>query len=85
MSEVYERRSTPGGWPQPNGLVSVEIDRTTGFRASPYCPASVRETDWFLPGSEPNEACPVHLPFGAQAPTYDAAPAAEPPLPPDGQ
>ncbi|HEX5004662.1 MAG TPA: PBP1A family penicillin-binding protein [Gemmatimonadales bacterium] len=73
MEEVYERRSTPGGWPQPDGLVSVEIDRTTGFRASPYCPTAVRGMEWFLPGSEPNEACPVHLPFG-QSTAVDAAP-----------
>ncbi len=64
MLEVYERRPTPGGWAQPDGLVSAEIDKTTGFRASPYCPTAVRVTEWFLPGSEPNEACPVHLPFG---------------------
>jgi len=82
MTEVYERRPTPVGWTQPDGLVSAEIDRTTGFRASPYCPTAVRVTEWFLPGSEPNEACPVHLPFG-RASGIDAAPVVEPP--PDGQ
>ncbi|MEZ4413116.1 MAG: PBP1A family penicillin-binding protein [Gemmatimonadales bacterium] len=81
MTEVYERRPTPGGWPQPDGLVSAEIDRTTGFRASPYCPTAVRATEWFLPGSEPNEACPVHLPFGRST-EVEAAPV-EPA--PDGQ
>lgn len=70
MTEVYERRSSPGGWAQPPGLVSVEIDKTTGFRASPYCPSDVRVMDWFIPGTEPNEACPIHLPGGA-APTED--------------
>jgi len=80
MTEVYERRPTPGGWAQPDGLVSVEIDRTTGFRASPYCPASVREMDWFLPGSEPNEACPVHLPFGRST-SVDVAPTDSAPPP----
>ncbi|HQR17785.1 MAG TPA: PBP1A family penicillin-binding protein [Gemmatimonadales bacterium] len=74
MAEVYERRPTPGGWSQPEGLVQVEIDRTTGFRASPYCPSDVRVMEWFLPGTEPNEACPVHLPNGS-APPADAAPA----------
>jgi penicillin-binding protein 1A len=81
MTEVYERRPTPGGWAQPSGLVSAEIDRTTGFRASPYCPTAVRVTEWFIPGSEPNEACPVHLPFGRST-EVEAAPV-EPP--PDGQ
>ncbi len=81
MTEVYERRRIPGGWAQPDGLVSAEIDRTTGFRASPYCPTAVRVTEWFLPGSVPNEACPVHLPFGSST-DVDAAPV-EPP--PDGQ
>jgi penicillin-binding protein 1A len=73
MAEVYERRPTPGGWSQPEGLVEVEIDRTTGFRASPYCPSDVRVMEWFLPGTEPNEACPVHLPSGSP-PAVDAAP-----------
>jgi len=81
MGEVYERRSTPAGWAQPDGLVSVEIDRTTGFRVSPYCPSTVRETDWFLPGSEPNEACPVHLPFGKST-AVDVAPAEPKPTEP---
>jgi penicillin-binding protein 1A len=83
MTEVYERRSTPGGWAQPDGLVSVEIDRTTGFRASPYCPSAVRVMDWFLPGTEPNEACPVHLPTGGGS-AVDAAPI-EPAPPPAGR
>jgi len=83
MAEVYERRPTPGGWAQPDGLVSVEIDRTTGFRASPYCPPAVRGMEWFLPGTEPNEACPVHLPMkGAAVPPGPAA--APPAVPPAG-
>ncbi len=84
MGEVYERRRTPGGWPQPDGLVSVEIDQTTGFRASPYCPSTVRVTALFLPGSEPNEACPVHLPFG-QSSSGDAVPVAPAVPATDGQ
>ena len=58
MAEVYERRPTPGGWAQPDGLVSVEIDRTTGFRASPYCPPTVRAMEWFLPGHRAQRGLP---------------------------
>jgi penicillin-binding protein 1A len=67
MGEVYERRPTPRGWFRPESLISAEIDQTTGFRATPYCPSTVRVMEWFLPGTEPNEACPVHSPFSGAA------------------
>lgn len=61
MTEIYQRRRTPGGWAQPeNMLMPVEIDRTTGFRVTPFCPADVREIRYFPPGGEPKEFCPVH-------------------------
>jgi penicillin-binding protein 1B len=43
---------------QPEGLVSVEIDRDTGGLATPACPRTIMET--FLPGTEPKEHCTVH-------------------------
>lgn len=64
MQEIYQRRRAPGGWAEPAGmLVPVEIDRSTGFRATPFCPADQREVRYFPPGGEPGEFCPIHSPF----------------------
>ena len=64
MMEIYQRRKVPPGWAEPvSALVPIEIDRTTGFRATPFCPEDVRETRYFAPGSEPKEYCPLHSPF----------------------
>ena len=43
---------------EPEGLVSVDIDRDTGSVAGPGCPRTFRES--FLPGTEPTEICLVH-------------------------
>ncbi len=64
MTEIYQRRKIPTGWAEPaQALIPVEIDRSTGFRATPFCPEDVRETRYFAPGSEPREYCPLHSPF----------------------
>lgn len=60
MKEVYERRSAPGSWPRPAGLIAREIDNTTGYRFTPFCPSQARSIEWFLPGTEPTEYCPIH-------------------------
>jgi penicillin-binding protein 1A len=65
MLEIYQRRPTPGGWAEPaNLLQSVEIDRTTGYRATAFCPRDVVEIRQFAPGAAPRDFCPVHSPFG---------------------
>ena len=43
--------------------IPVEIDRTTGFRATPFCPEDSREIRYYAPGTAPKEFCPVHSPF----------------------
>jgi penicillin-binding protein 1A len=60
MNEVYERRPAPPAWQQPDGLELAEIDNTTGYRATPFCPREARYFEWFIPGTEPTEPCPVH-------------------------
>jgi hypothetical protein len=37
-----------------------DIDNTTGYRFTPLCPSEARDFEWFLPGTEPTEYCPVH-------------------------
>jgi penicillin-binding protein 1A len=60
MSEVYRRKPAPPDWPRPDGLVSKDIDRTTGMLKNQYCPFPVVTTEWYLPGTEPIQECNVH-------------------------
>ncbi len=64
MRDVYDRRPAPADWTRPDSLVTREVDQTNGYLASPYCPLEVRHWDWFYPGTEPTQVCPVHSPFG---------------------
>ena len=65
MREVYERRAIPGAWPRPDGLTALDIDKTTGYKATPFCPKDVHYIESFIPGTEPADFCPIHSPFGA--------------------
>ena len=65
MREVYERRSPPTSWPRPAGLSALDIDKTTGYKATPFCPKDVHYIESFIPGTEPTGFCPIHSPFGA--------------------
>ncbi|MGN6392906.1 MAG: penicillin-binding transpeptidase domain-containing protein [Gemmatimonadales bacterium] len=89
MREVYERRAIPPAWPRPDGLTALDIDKTTGYKATPFCPKDVHYIESFIPGTEPTAFCPIHSPFGAVgnsgplggAPP-DGAPQPTAPLPP---
>jgi penicillin-binding protein 1A len=63
MNDVYERRPAPANWHRPEGLITREIDNTTGYRFTPFCPPQTRDFEWFIPGTEPTEFCPIHPPF----------------------
>jgi penicillin-binding protein 1A len=65
MTDIYQRRSAPGDWTtsSSDSIVSVEIDKTNGLRANPFCPANVREVRTYVKGTEPKEFCQVHSPF----------------------
>ncbi len=63
MNQIYERRKNPGDWGgAATDSVAVEVDKTNGLRATPFCPENVRETRMFAKGSEPKQYCQVHLP-----------------------
>ena len=64
MREVYERRAIPAAWPRPSGLTALDIDKTTGYKATPFCPKDVHYIESFIPGTEPTGFCPIHSPFG---------------------
>jgi penicillin-binding protein 1A len=65
MREVYERRAIPAAWPRPAGLSALDIDKTTGYKATPFCPKDVHYIESFIPGTEPSGFCPIHSPFGS--------------------
>jgi len=65
MREVYERRAIPSAWPRPQRLTALDIDKTTGYKATPFCPKDVHFIESFIPGTEPNAFCPIHSPFGS--------------------
>ena len=60
MTEVYRRKPAPPDWPRPPGLISRDIDRTTGLLQNPYCPRAVVYTEWYISGTEPVQPCDVH-------------------------
>ena len=45
-------------FPQPDGIVRVSIDPTTGLRSTPFCPKT--DTDFFIDGTQPQQLCLVH-------------------------
>ncbi|HEU4648668.1 MAG TPA: PBP1A family penicillin-binding protein [Gemmatimonadales bacterium] len=63
MKEIYDRRPVPAAWPRPEGLAALDIDRSTGYKATPFCPKDEHYIESFVPGTEPAQFCPVHSPF----------------------
>jgi penicillin-binding protein 1A len=90
MREVYERRSVPSSWSRPSGLSALDVDKTTGYKATPFCPKDVHYIESFIPGTEPAAFCPVHSPFGSigvmggESPEPQQTPAGPPTAPAAG-
>ncbi len=90
MREVYERRSVPTSWSRPAGLSALDVDKTTGYKATPFCPKDVHYIESFIPGTEPAAFCPVHSPFGSigvmggESPEPQQTPAGPPTAPAAG-
>jgi penicillin-binding protein 1A len=63
MREIYERRPVPADWVRPDSLTFVEIDKSTGYRFTPFCPRDQHAIEWYLPGTAPTDFCPVHNAF----------------------
>ena len=47
----------------PDGMAFIDIDRDTGYLATPNCPRTFNEA--FIPGTEPTQPCPLHSFGGA--------------------
>ncbi len=57
MTEVYRRRPLSVDFAGPGGLLAVPVDRLTGLRAGPLCPAERVYIDYFVQGTEPTQEC----------------------------
>jgi penicillin-binding protein 1A len=62
MKDVYSRRPAPSPWERPESLIPREVDKFTGYRATDWCPPAEVYVEWFIPGTEPTERCPIHQP-----------------------
>jgi penicillin-binding protein 1A len=60
MKRAYRNRPPPGRWTPPAQLSVVSIDAASGLLATERCPLDAVHTEYFLPGTEPAEFCPLH-------------------------
>jgi penicillin-binding protein 1A len=68
MARYYAGRAAPAPWTPPVGMLTAELDRTTGLVADAATPAAQRYTEFFIPGTEPEaiRSVPWKMPvFGA--------------------
>ncbi len=66
MRRIYQSRPAPSGWSSPGGVVTAEVDRTTGNRVNPECrgPGPVY-TEYFIGRTPPAGSCwePYDYPY----------------------
>ncbi len=55
----------------PDGIVTAQIDETSGGLAVPACPPNVVVTEAFKAGTQPMNPCPLHSPQAPPAPALD--------------
>jgi penicillin-binding protein 1A len=60
MKTVYEHRPEAPGWMPPASLTSASIDSESGFLATANCPPQDVTVEYFVPGTEPTDFCPLH-------------------------
>ncbi|MDQ6633920.1 MAG: PBP1A family penicillin-binding protein [Gemmatimonadota bacterium] len=68
MARYYAGRPAPAAWVPPLGMLTAELDRTSGLLADAVTPAAQRYTEYFVPGTEPEplKSVPWKMPvFGA--------------------
>jgi penicillin-binding protein 1A len=53
LADYYASRAPTLAWLPPEGLVTAELDRTTGLPVDSTTPPERRYTEYFLPGTEP--------------------------------
>src|SRR3954469_22761620 len=74
MTEVYRRKPQPPDWPKPLGIVTREIDISSGLLQTPYCPRSLVTSEFYISGTEPTRDCDKHGPYANPYPQIDTGP-----------
>ena len=62
----------------PEGVVSAQIDSSTGSLATSACPPSEVRTEYYLVGTQPVQFCPLHMGGTTQFATWEQLPSAPP-------
>jgi len=66
MRSVYVGESAlrpiPEPWTMPPELITLRVDRESGKLATEWCPQERAYVEYFIPGTEPTEACDVDSP-----------------------
>jgi penicillin-binding protein 1A len=57
MQVANRGRKPEVSWEPPAGIVAVEIDAETGYRATPECVVAQVRTEYFINGTEPYAGC----------------------------
>jgi penicillin-binding protein 1A len=60
MEDYYADRPAPPAWIAPPSVAAIAIDTATGAVATGNCPPEQIRIEYFLPGTEPPEYCPLH-------------------------
>jgi penicillin-binding protein 1A len=81
MTEVYRRKPQPPDWPKPLGIVTREIDISSGLLQTPYCPRNLVTSEFYISGTEPTRDCDKHGPYANPYPQIDTGPIPLTPLP----
>lgn len=66
VAGYYRTHPVPAHWAIPTDVVSAQIDRASGKLATAGCPGEQVSTEYFLVGTEPTEACPLHPDDGVE-------------------
>ncbi|MEX0911880.1 MAG: penicillin-binding transpeptidase domain-containing protein, partial [Gemmatimonadota bacterium] len=66
LAEYYGTRPVPAPWIAPVDLVTARVDRESGHLATSACPEENIVQEWFIPGTEPRDACPLHPEAGIE-------------------
>lgn len=78
MKRAHQHREYKNvhGWDAPDGIVSVDIDPTTGQLATAGCPSARAEV--FVSGTQPVELCRLHGGGGTQVAGWETTAPAQP-------
>jgi penicillin-binding protein 1A len=60
MKAAYAARPAPAAWTPPESLLSMPVDVRSGGAATDDCPPEDIRIEYFVPGTEPGEYCPIH-------------------------